>query len=91
MRALGARKPGGTWSKWTPPCAAANGPATLAAWSATDLIAVVLTGNKATSPIGGHAESGAVLARTQDEGAVGFCVEDEDAASGVTGRREPPH
>jgi hypothetical protein len=27
-------------------------------------------------------------ARTQDEGAVGFCVEDEDAASGGPGRRE---
>jgi len=27
------------WSKWTPPCSTANGPATLAAWSATDLIA----------------------------------------------------
>ncbi len=29
----------GTWSKWTPPCATSNGPASLAAWSATDLIA----------------------------------------------------
>jgi len=29
----------GRWSKWTPPCSTANGPATLAAWSATDLIA----------------------------------------------------
>jgi photosystem II stability/assembly factor-like uncharacterized protein len=28
-----------TWSRWTPPCATANGPASLAAWSATDLIA----------------------------------------------------
>jgi hypothetical protein len=33
-----------------------------------------------------HGESGASLARTQDEGAVVFCVEDEDAASGVPGR-----
>ena len=33
-------------------------------------------------------ETGASLARTQDEGAVGFCVEDEDTASGVPGRRE---
>jgi len=29
----------GTWSAWTPPCSKANGPAFLAAWSATDLIA----------------------------------------------------
>jgi hypothetical protein len=28
------------------------------------------------------------VARTQDEGAVGFCVEDEDAANGVPDRRE---
>ena len=38
----------------------------------------------------GTAKAGAVLARTQDEGAVGFCVEDEDAASAVTDRRDPP-
>jgi hypothetical protein len=31
-------------------------------------------------------ESGASLARTQDEGAPGACFEDEDAARGVTGR-----
>ncbi|HEY3723159.1 MAG TPA: hypothetical protein VGN59_07340 [Acidimicrobiia bacterium] len=31
----------------------------------------------------------AVLARTQDEGAVGFCVEDEDATSAVTDRPDP--
>ena len=37
----------------------------------------------------GHGESGPLIARTQDASAVGFCVEDEDAASGVTGRRDP--
>jgi hypothetical protein len=34
--------------------------------------------------------AGAVVARTQDYGAVGFCVEDEDAANAVTARRDPP-
>lgn len=29
----------GHWSTWTPPCSTVNGPASLAAWSATDLIA----------------------------------------------------
>ena len=29
----------GHWSAWTPPCSTVNGPAFLAAWSATDLIA----------------------------------------------------
>ena len=38
----------------------------------------------------GTASRGRLLARTQDEGAVGFCVEDEDAARVVTGRRDPP-
>jgi acyl dehydratase len=34
------------------------------------------------------AESEAPVARTQDEGAAGACVEDEDAASGASGRRD---
>ena len=31
-------------------------------------------------------EAAASMARTQDEGALGECVEDEDEASGVAGR-----
>jgi photosystem II stability/assembly factor-like uncharacterized protein len=34
-----AMSPSGQWSAWTPPCTNVNGPAKLAAWSATDLIA----------------------------------------------------
>jgi hypothetical protein len=36
-------------------------------------------------------ESGASLARTQDEGIAEPYVEDEDAASGVPGRRDVRH
>jgi photosystem II stability/assembly factor-like uncharacterized protein len=40
----------GHWSKWAPPCSTANGPATLAAWSATDLIASCDEGAWGTPP-----------------------------------------
>jgi photosystem II stability/assembly factor-like uncharacterized protein len=46
---------GGTWTKWTPPCATANGPATLAAWSATDLIASCQEGAWGSPPAPGTA------------------------------------
>lgn len=36
----GAHLAGGRWTAWTPPCATANGTASLAASSATDLVAV---------------------------------------------------
>ncbi|MGD1053831.1 MAG: hypothetical protein ABR950_08395 [Candidatus Dormibacteria bacterium] len=40
----GARLQSGAWSAWTAPCTAANGPATLAGSSSTDLIAVCEVG-----------------------------------------------
>jgi photosystem II stability/assembly factor-like uncharacterized protein len=36
----GARLVDGAWQAWTPPCATVEGPAVLAAWSPSDLIAV---------------------------------------------------
>ena len=45
----------GQWLSWTPPCATANGPATLAAWSATDLIASCDEGVWGSPPAPGKA------------------------------------
>jgi hypothetical protein len=50
----GARLVGATWHTWTPPCASANGPATLAGISATALVAACDVGVWST-PTGVHA------------------------------------